>query len=152
MHDSDVLTQLDFKIKSGKHRIKIPAKVIKSANSYPYSGKKITIECVAELKVDDSLILKDSTVTRNIAKCLPTGIRSRTAVNNNAKELIEPKDAFKFSKNLMALPSETARGLFFRHRGESFCSPLPHPRELGGCKFRTITSSNYQRLPWNESP
>ena len=44
VHDSDVLTQLDFKIKSGKHQIKIPAKVIKSAVSYPFSGKKITIE------------------------------------------------------------------------------------------------------------
>jgi hypothetical protein len=108
VHDSDVLTQLDFKIKSGKHQIKIPAKVIKSADSYPFSGKKITIECVAELKVDDSLILKDTTVIRNIAKYLPTGISRRASVNNNAKELIEPKDAFKFAKNLMAIPTENA--------------------------------------------
>ena len=101
VNDSEVLMKHEFKIQGKKKIIKIPAKTLEPRILYEYSGKKIKIECDAWLRIDDKLIRKDTTISEK----LPVDVLKRPRVDNDAKELIEPKDVFQFFKNLMAIPA-----------------------------------------------
>jgi len=106
VHGSKTLTQMNLRLKPNGHQVKISPKNLKSIGSaFPYSGHMIKIETLVELKVDDSIIpYMDTVVKRGMCGYLGSKAPKRAKVSNNAKELIDPKDSFKFFKNLTALP------------------------------------------------
>jgi hypothetical protein len=99
--DSKVLMSHEFKTQGNKEIIKIPAKILKSKGFFPYSGEKIKIKCHARLQIDDKLIRKDTTIWQK----LPVDVLKKPLIDNDTKELIDPKDIFQFFKNLMAIPA-----------------------------------------------
>ena len=101
VNDSKVLMEHKFKIHGDKETIEIPASVLKSRGFFPYSGDNIEIQCDAHLKIDDKLIRRDTTIWKQ----LPIEPLKSPLVDNEAEELIEPKDIFQFFKNLMAIPA-----------------------------------------------
>jgi hypothetical protein len=106
VHGSKTLTHMKLTLRPNGHQVKISAKTLKNTGgAFPYSGHMIKIETIAELKVDDSIIpYMDTVVRRSLTGHLPGKTPKRAKVSNNAKELIDPKDSFKFFKNLTALP------------------------------------------------
>jgi hypothetical protein len=70
-----------------------------SLQVFSYNGSKIDIEVHSELEIDDGLLF-DTKITQEEQMMLSP----RPAVNNNAKELVEPADAFDFVENLKAIP------------------------------------------------
>ena len=106
VHGSKTLTKMNLTLKPNGHQVKISPENLKSIGSaFPYSGHKIKIETLVELKVDDSIIpYMDTVVKRGMCGYLGSKAPKRAKVSNNAKELIDPKDSFKFFKNLSALP------------------------------------------------
>ena len=106
VHGSKTLTQMKLSLRPNGHQVKISPKTLKNAGgAYPYSGHMIKIEALVELEVNDSIIpYMDTVVKRSLTGYLPRETPKRAKVSNNAKELIDPKDSFKFFKNLTALP------------------------------------------------
>ena len=106
VHGKKTLTSMNLRLKPNGHQVKISPKNLKSIGSaFPYSGHMIKIETLVELKVDDSIIpYMDTVVKRGMCGYLGSKAPKRAKVSNNAKELIDPKDSFKFFKNLTALP------------------------------------------------
>ena len=68
---------------------------------FQYDGEQIEIQCFGELVINDKLIRKDTSVQKD----LPVEALKKPEVLSNTNELIEPKDIFSFSKNLMAIPT-----------------------------------------------
>jgi len=106
VHGNATLTSMKLRLKPNGHEVKISPENLKSiGGAFPYSGHKIKIETLVELKVDDSIIpYMDTVVKRGMCGYLGSKAPKRAKVSNNAKELIDPKDSFKFFKNLTALP------------------------------------------------
>ncbi len=106
VHGKSTLTKMNLTLKPNGHEVKISPENLKSMGSaFPYSGHKIKIETLVELKVDDSIIpFMDTVVKRGMCGYLGSKAPKRAKVSNNVKELIDPKDSFKFFKNLTALP------------------------------------------------
>ena len=106
VHGKATLTSMKLRLKPNGHEVKISPENLKSiGGAFPYSGHKIKIETLVELKVDDSIIpFMDTVVKRGMCGYLGSKAPKRAKVSNNAKELIDPKDSFKFFKNLTALP------------------------------------------------
>jgi hypothetical protein len=106
VHGKATLTKMNLRLKPNGHEVKISPENLKSiGGTFPYSGHKIKIETLVELKVDDSIIpFMDTVVKRGMTGYLGSKALKRAKVSNNTKELIDPKDSFKFFKNLTALP------------------------------------------------
>ena len=106
VHGKATLTSMKLRLKPNGHEVKISPENLKSiGGAFPYSGHKIKIETLVELKVDDSIIpYMDTVVKRGMCGYLGSKAPKRAKVSSNAKELIDPKDSFKFFKNLTALP------------------------------------------------
>ena len=86
----------EFVINAGGNSIEIPAH---SLNAYSYSGRMINISLRGILKIDDAFIW-DTTVYEDIALKLV----KQPVVDDDAKELIEPKDIFDLMANVEAIP------------------------------------------------
>jgi hypothetical protein len=106
VHGSKTLTHMNLTLRPNGHNVKISPKTLKSIGAaFPYSGHMIKIETIVELEVNDSIIpFMDTVVKRSLTGHLPGKTPRRAKVSNNTKELIDPKDSFKFFKNLTALP------------------------------------------------
>ena len=106
VHGSKTLTHMELSLRPNGHQVKISPKTLKNAaGAFPYSGHMIKIEALVELEVNDSIIpFMDTVVKRSLTGYLPRVTPKRAKVSNNAKELIDPKDSFKFFKNLTAIP------------------------------------------------
>ncbi len=103
VNDSKELYRKDFSISSSKPmQFAIPANVF-TAGMYQYDGQKIRIECFGKLVVNNKLFFRDFSIQKKI----PGSMLKKPTVNVDSQALIEPKDAFKFSKNLMAIPIHT---------------------------------------------
>lgn len=89
-----------FTVRSGNVTVSIPHHVLDD-HPFQYDGEQIEIKCFGELVINDNLIRKDTSVQKD----LPMEALKKTVVNSNTDELIEPKDIFFFSKNLMAIPT-----------------------------------------------
>lgn len=70
-----------------------------SLKAFSYRGREISIEIHSELTIDDG-VLFDTT----IKETEEMHIAPRPEVAMNAKEQIEPADAFNFARNLAAIP------------------------------------------------
>ena len=66
---------------------------------FSYNGSKIDIEIHSKLTIDDGMVF-DTTVS----EVEQMHISPRPSVSGDAKEMIEPSDAFNFMKNLAAIP------------------------------------------------
>lgn len=66
---------------------------------YSYNGSKVRISLTAELKIDDS-ILFDTAITQD----QEIALGMKPGVTENAKEMVEPSDAFNFITNFNAIP------------------------------------------------
>ena len=106
VHGSKTLTHMKLSLRPNGHQVKISPKTLKNAaGAFPYSGHMIKIEALVEVEVNDSIIpFMDTVVKRSLTGYLPRVTPKRAKVSNNAKELIDPKDSFKFFKNLTAIP------------------------------------------------
>lgn len=89
-----------FTVRSGNVTVSIPHHVLDD-HPFQYDGEQIEIKCFGELVINDNLIRKDTSVQKD----LPMEALKKTVVNSNTDELIEPKDIFFFSKNLMTIPT-----------------------------------------------
>ena len=100
VHDTEEMFKHKFTVRGGKVTVPIPHHVLED-HPFQYDGVEIEIQCFSELVINDKLIRKDTSVQKD----LPVEALQKPAVNNNTDELIEPKDIFSFSKNLMAIPT-----------------------------------------------
>ena len=100
VHDTEEMFKHKFTVRGGKVTVPIPHDVLKD-HPFQYDGKEIEIKCFGELVINDKLIRKDTSVQKD----LPVEALKKPVVNSNTNELIEPKDIFSFSKNLMAIPT-----------------------------------------------
>jgi hypothetical protein len=66
---------------------------------YSYQGSMIDIEVTSEVAVDDGVLFDTKIVDDE-----KVGLWAKPEVSTNAKEMIEPKDAFDFIANLRAIP------------------------------------------------
>jgi hypothetical protein len=89
-----------FTVRGGKVTVPIPHHVLED-HPFQYDGEQIEIKCFGELVINDKLIRKDTSVQKD----LPVEALKKPEVLTNTNELIEPKDVFSFSKNLMAIPT-----------------------------------------------
>ena len=106
VHGKKTLSSMNLILDPDGHKVKISPENLKNIGSaFPYSGHMIKIETFVRLKVNDSIIpFMDTEVKRGLCGYLDGKNPKRAKVSNNAKELIDPKDSFKFFKNLRALP------------------------------------------------
>lgn len=106
VHGKKTLSSMNLILEPDGHRVKIsPENLKRIGDAFPYSGHMIKIETFVRLKVNDSIIpFMDTEVKRGLCGYLDGKNPKRAKVSNNAKELIDPKDSFKFFKNLRALP------------------------------------------------
>ena len=94
------LYSVAFVAKSSPHTFIVPVNRLKSTvGGYPYNGAKIKIETKAEIIFTKFLGFKTKFHT-SICYALPGSLPHRAKVSNNANELINPADSFKFFKNL----------------------------------------------------
>ncbi len=70
-----------------------------SLQAYTYRGEHIDIEVESEIEIDDGVII-DTTVTEQEEMALG----GKPTVSNDAKGIVEPKDAFDFITNFKAIP------------------------------------------------
>lgn len=70
-----------------------------SLKAFSYRGHQISVEIHSEIQIDDGVIF-DTTIRESEEMY----IAPRPEVAMNAKEQIEPADAFNFAKNLAAIP------------------------------------------------
>ena len=100
VHDTEEMFKHKFTVRGGKVTVPIPHDVLKD-HPFQYDGNAIEIQCFGELVINDKLIRKDTSVQKD----LPVEALKKPEVLSNTNELIEPKDIFSFSKNLMAIPT-----------------------------------------------
>jgi hypothetical protein len=100
VHDTEEMFKHKFTVRGGKVTVPIPHHVLED-HPFQYDGEQIEIKCFGELVINDKLIRKDTSVQKD----LPMEALKKPVVNSNTDELIEPKDIFSFSKNLMAIPT-----------------------------------------------
>ena len=100
VHDTEEMFKHKFTVRGGKVTVPIPHDVLKD-HPFQYEGEQIEIKCFGELVINDKLIRKDTSVQKD----LPVEALKKPEVLSNTDELIDPKDIFSFSKNLMAIPS-----------------------------------------------
>ena len=97
--ESDTLFTHNFTASSAPELVTIPSRIMKE-RPYTYNGAKIDVECFAILKVNDKWIRSDTSTQKR----LPDTNLKKPSVGGSASNLIEPKDIFSFTKNLMAIP------------------------------------------------
>ena len=100
VHDTEEMFKHKFTVRGEKVTVPIPHHVLED-HPFQYDGKEIEIKCFGELVINDKLIRKDTSVQKD----LPVEALKKPEVLSNTNELIEPKDIFSFSKNLMAIPT-----------------------------------------------
>ena len=100
VHDTEEMFKHKFTVRGGNVTVPIPHHVLED-HPFQYDGEQIEIKCFGELVINDKLIRKDTSVQKD----LPMEALKKPVVNSNTDELIEPKDIFSFSKNLMAIPT-----------------------------------------------
>ena len=100
VHDTEEMFKHKFTVRGGKVTVPIPHHVLKD-HPFQYDGEQIEIKCFGELVINDKLIRKDTSVQKD----LPVEALKKPEVLSNTNELIDPKDIFSFSKNLMAIPT-----------------------------------------------
>lgn len=100
VHDTEEMFKHKFTVRGGKVTVPIPHHVLED-HPFQYDGEQIEIKCFGELVINDKLIRKDTSVQKD----LPVEALKKPEVLTNTNELIEPKDIFSFSKNLMAIPT-----------------------------------------------
>jgi len=100
VHDTEEMFKHKFTVRGGKVTVPIPHHVLED-HPFQYDGEQIEIKCFGELVINDKLIRKDTSVQKD----LPVEALKKPEVLTNTNELIEPKDVFSFSKNLMAIPT-----------------------------------------------
>ena len=97
------LYSVAFVAKSSPHTFIVPVNRLKSTvGGYPYNGAKNKIETKAAIIFTKFLGFKTKFHT-SICYALPGSLPQRAKVSNNANELINPADSFKFFKNLSSL-------------------------------------------------
>lgn len=105
VHDSDPVNDAknlyahNFTVDRTEYQLKIPTD---SFDCFTYKGTHASIVLQANLKVDDSWILKDSEVSRTAQLKL---VDARTGGGGDATTEIDPFDKVQFSKNFNALSS-----------------------------------------------
>ncbi len=99
VNDDRELFRHDFVIGRDVHSIEIP---LHSLKGYTYTGKMVDIRFHGKLRIDDAFIF-DTTVEEEIALKLA----KKPAVDEKARELVDPKDIFNFIANLAAVPHRT---------------------------------------------
>ena len=100
VHDTEEMFKHKFTVRGEKVTVPIPHHVLED-HPFQYDGEQIEIKCFGELVINDKLIRKDTSVQKD----LPVEALKKPEVLTNTNELIEPKDIFSFSKNLMAIPT-----------------------------------------------
>ena len=105
IHDITDLRKITFTI-SASQKFRISQSIMKrTSGSFPYSGAKIKIQTFAEVKVTTALFF-NSTTKFSLSNYISNELPNRAKVNNNAKQLIDPKDSFNFFKNLSSIPTK----------------------------------------------
>ncbi len=104
---SDTLFTHIFTASSTPELVTIPSNVMKE-RPYTYNGAKIDVECFAILKVNDKWIRSDTSTQKR----LPDTNLKKPKIGGSASNLIEPKDVFSFTKNLMAIPARNKIATF----------------------------------------
>lgn len=69
---------------------------------FSYSGKSIDLEVHTRVVVDDGLIFDTK-----VGEEQQIALGLKPAVTEDAEQLVDPKDAFSFTKNLQAIPAES---------------------------------------------
>tara|TARA_B100001093_G_scaffold519402_1_gene608281 strand:+ start:170 stop:1321 length:1152 start_codon:yes stop_codon:yes gene_type:complete len=106
VHDDKTLFEKSFILK-GVQKIVIPATVLSKASpSFPYSGSKISVLFEAEIEIRTLLFFKHKSHV-SLSNFVASDLPKRARVKNNASELMEPKDTFKFFKNLLSLSKQS---------------------------------------------
>lgn len=96
IHGERELFQTKFTLERPRMEIPLPPEALRC---YTYRGAEIALEVQAALKVDDSLLF-DTKASEEQTLTVP----DRPALRTDAKELIEPDDAFDFLTNFQAIP------------------------------------------------
>ena len=99
VNDSRELFRHEFIVRSDRQTLQVPRHVL-DESPFAYESDHIEIRCFGELVINDKLIRKDTSVQKD----LPLQALEKPSVDSKADELIEPKDIFSFSKNLMVIP------------------------------------------------
>lgn len=103
VHDSRPVNASDVVLRRKIDRLQVRNELqLHRANlqAFSYSGPKIDIEVHTELKIDDG-VLFDTTISQEEQIALAP----RPNVSHDAKEIVEPDDAFNFVANLAAIPA-----------------------------------------------
>lgn len=100
VNDSTDMFKHKFTVRSGTETIRIPPHVLEE-RPFGYNGSEISIRCFGKLTINDRLIRKDTSTEKD----LPTVSIKKPKVTRSTKKLIDPKDVFSFTKNLMAIPT-----------------------------------------------
>lgn len=101
VNESKVIYSYAFKVEKTDYKWKIPSDTL---NCYTYQGNQVSIVIRANLKVDDSWILKDSEVCQNVQLKL---VDTRAATHGNAETEIDPFDNVHFGESFNALSHES---------------------------------------------
>ncbi|HCV99534.1 MAG TPA: hypothetical protein DGJ56_09590 [Verrucomicrobiales bacterium] len=107
VNKSNTLFSLSFTASSTPELVTIPSHVMKE-RPYTYNGAKIDVECFAILKVNDKWIRSDTSTQKR----LPDTNLKKSKIGGSASNLIEPKDVFSFTKNLMAISARNKIATF----------------------------------------
>ena len=102
VHGSRELFRTSFTLDRPRMEIGLPPEAVRC---FTYEGSEIRLCVDAELKVDDSLFF-DTKESEEQALAIP----DKPALRTDAKELIEPADAFDFLANFEAIPVKS-RGI-----------------------------------------
>ena len=103
VHKEITLFSESFSAKSTAHTFIIPKnKLITTIGDYPYDGAKIKIETRAEVAFKQFLGF-GAKYHRSICDFLSDSFPHRAKVKNNAAQLIDPRDTFKFFKNFISI-------------------------------------------------
>lgn len=96
VNESDVLFRREIESLAPRNEIEIHRA---SLQAYTYRGSRIDVEIESELEVDDGIIV--DTAIREHEELLLGG---KANVSDDAKGLVEPRDAFDFITNFKAIP------------------------------------------------
>lgn len=104
VHEEKKLFEEKFVLKASNNFV-IPPSVMKKATPFfPYSGSKISVEFIAGIELIKYPIFSRDKAQISLSNFVSTDLPLRAKVKANAPELLEPKDTFKFFKNLISIP------------------------------------------------
>ena len=115
VHGEKKLFEEKFVLKASNNFLIPPSVMKKVTPFFPYSGSKISVLFIAGIElIKDPIFSEDKAqieaqgylplLTISLSNFVSTDFPLRAKVKANAPELLDPKDTFKFFKNLISIP------------------------------------------------